>query len=468
MKNPILAVTLLLLVTGAAQAQVPRLISHQGDLTSGGLPVPDGDYPMTFRIYDAPVGGAALHTETQPAVVVRGGVFSVILGVFEPLTLAFDVPCWLGVQVGSDPEMSPRVALTSAPYALSLALPFEGSLPSPSPVLPAVQIVGDGPGEALRVTGAVEAGIRDGLRAEIRSFPGEGTRALVADGTTEYGFMRLEEGAGPQLALFDDPVSMTGAFLDCPLTGAGEPTLTLNGTGGVVQLGVLAEDNVLPPESLSPDALLDEAGVASRSAPTQQALTSSLMVLDSITIMCPSAGYVLAIGTCQTLVQHDAGGTSSAIFGVSDNPAQLPQNQDVAVRLETGFPSGNYIFPVQVHRLFNAVEGPTTFYLLGQEGSANHYQAGRAKLSAVYLPSAYGVIAAASAGAEPGADTPAAVNHPQSGAGATDLEQAAVRLTQARATDERNMHLERLKQAKEAAAERATRLRSHARGEGRR
>jgi hypothetical protein len=47
-------------------------------------------------------------------------VYSVALGTVTPLTPNFDVPYWLGVTVGTGVEMQPRMALTAAPYALSL------------------------------------------------------------------------------------------------------------------------------------------------------------------------------------------------------------------------------------------------------------------------------------------------------------------------------------------------------------
>ena len=45
--------------------------------------------------------------ERPQNVIVSGGIYSVILGSVSTLTpLAFDVPYWLGVRVGSDAEMT--------------------------------------------------------------------------------------------------------------------------------------------------------------------------------------------------------------------------------------------------------------------------------------------------------------------------------------------------------------------------
>ena len=45
----------------AAMATVPQTLSYQGLLKdAGGTIVPNGDYGITFRIYNVPAGGAPL------------------------------------------------------------------------------------------------------------------------------------------------------------------------------------------------------------------------------------------------------------------------------------------------------------------------------------------------------------------------------------------------------------------------
>lgn len=104
-------------------AQIPRQISYQGFITGpGGQPIADGTHTLELRIYDAPTGNGALHAETQ-VVRTQGGIFSAILGISTPFasSLAFDRQYWLGVSVDGTPEMTPRTAFTSAPYALNSA-----------------------------------------------------------------------------------------------------------------------------------------------------------------------------------------------------------------------------------------------------------------------------------------------------------------------------------------------------------
>ena len=110
----------------SAYAQAPRLIGHQGLLTNAaGIPVLDASRSMTFTLYDKPTAGTPQWTETKSVATV-GGVFNTNLGDATPLeTVSFSDSLWLGVKVESDAEILPRTLLTSAPAALSLAMPFK-------------------------------------------------------------------------------------------------------------------------------------------------------------------------------------------------------------------------------------------------------------------------------------------------------------------------------------------------------
>jgi hypothetical protein len=107
-------------VGGVAEAQVPNKINYQGKLTdSAGQPI-NATVSVVFHLYNVASGGSALYTETQ-TVTVANGLFNVAIGSVTPLGLPFDVPYYLGVKVGTDPEMTPRQAVLSGPYALQAA-----------------------------------------------------------------------------------------------------------------------------------------------------------------------------------------------------------------------------------------------------------------------------------------------------------------------------------------------------------
>jgi hypothetical protein len=87
---------------------------------SDGNAVDDGFYVFTFKLYNSASGGTALWTEIQPELEIANGIYTTILGTVTALNLPFNTDYYLGVTVGTAPEISPRQQLTTAPYALSL------------------------------------------------------------------------------------------------------------------------------------------------------------------------------------------------------------------------------------------------------------------------------------------------------------------------------------------------------------
>lgn len=130
----IVFVGVLLMMTMApffGYAEVPLQINYQGYLTDlNGDPVADGDYTISFSIYNVPTDGDALWGESQ-TVAVRKGVYNVILGQLgnELNPAHFDGQLYLGVTVAPDTdEMTPRQLLTSVPFAIRAGGVPEGFL----------------------------------------------------------------------------------------------------------------------------------------------------------------------------------------------------------------------------------------------------------------------------------------------------------------------------------------------------
>ena len=103
-------------------------IGSQGVLrTQGGGPVVDGNYVMVFSLYENEAAKATLWQEVQLKVVVGGGLFATALGAEggkSPLAddfFAQHPQPWLGVAVGSDPELprQPLWMVPTATYAVS-------------------------------------------------------------------------------------------------------------------------------------------------------------------------------------------------------------------------------------------------------------------------------------------------------------------------------------------------------------
>ena len=98
-------------------------INFQGKLVnpSTGTNVADGTYSIVFSIYSVSTAGTAIWTETQTPTVTNG-IFQVNLGGPTPLPGAIDFNTsniYLGVKVGADAEMLPRIQFTAVPQAFN-------------------------------------------------------------------------------------------------------------------------------------------------------------------------------------------------------------------------------------------------------------------------------------------------------------------------------------------------------------
>ena len=103
---------------GAESITIPQMLSYQGKLTdTSGVPVPNGDYSVAFKLYTVPTGGSPFWSETQ-SVTTKSGLFSVLLGSVTPIGSIPDAGAlYLGMAVGGGAELAPRVRIVSAAYA---------------------------------------------------------------------------------------------------------------------------------------------------------------------------------------------------------------------------------------------------------------------------------------------------------------------------------------------------------------
>lgn len=120
--------TALMVVVAALSAMAgSSTVTYQGMLRLPvGIPVGDGDYELSFSLWDAETAGNDLWTEGHPLVPVRSGMFSVQLGANEAFGALFEDhdALWLEVvvDIGDGPEVyGPRMPFTSAPYAMHAA-----------------------------------------------------------------------------------------------------------------------------------------------------------------------------------------------------------------------------------------------------------------------------------------------------------------------------------------------------------
>lgn len=112
-----------------AATGINQELNYQGTLKdAAGNTVADGSYDMVFKLYTASSGGSPIWTGTYTAangnaVTVTKGLFTVLLGSGTGNSLSgvnFNQDTlYLGITVGTDAEMTPRLRVGSAAYAFN-------------------------------------------------------------------------------------------------------------------------------------------------------------------------------------------------------------------------------------------------------------------------------------------------------------------------------------------------------------
>jgi hypothetical protein len=199
-------------------ASAPGAIPIQGRLTSAsGAPL-NGTYTVTFRLYDDASAATALCSDIHP-VAVQNGLFS------DYMDHCYDdvngQKLWLGVQVESDPEMTPRQVIYPVPYALSLV-----------------------PGAMISTSGY------PALHVESTSSSGRALRAYAsATSGTNYGVVGASSSPNGYGGYFYDDANGTGVYVrgNPGVLGEGYGPLGANGVvgrAGAFGAGVKGEGNM--------------------------------------------------------------------------------------------------------------------------------------------------------------------------------------------------------------------------------
>lgn len=230
----------------ASYASVPHLLNYQGRLTdSAGAPL-NGSYQITFRIYDAESGGNLLWEEAQ-SVVISQGVFAVLLGSVVNLNLAFDIPYFLEIKVGSE-VMSPRQRITSSGYAINA----ENGIPKGGIIMWSGLVANIPSGWALCDGANGTPNLSDKF---IKGIPNSTTNPGVIGGTS----IHTHDAGGYTLPNHSHTVPLSGhstySYGPAGVIGGSIPghehqitsTITTSGSGTGAVIGTSANTNSLPP-----------------------------------------------------------------------------------------------------------------------------------------------------------------------------------------------------------------------------
>jgi len=104
---------LFILTIAASVSAIPQTINIHGKLSNSSGSI-EGTHETTFNIYSSQTGGISLYQKIIDVTTSTSGIYSAIL---TDINLDFSEQYYLGITIENDEEMSPRVNLTSSPYA---------------------------------------------------------------------------------------------------------------------------------------------------------------------------------------------------------------------------------------------------------------------------------------------------------------------------------------------------------------
>ena len=323
---------------------IPKQIDYQGVLkTAAGGTVPDGNYPMTFNIYDDPTGGAALWTETQ-TIAVANGMFSAHLGSVTPITgVSFDGVRYLGITLGAEPELAPRTMFTPSPYSFM----------------------------SMNVVDNTVVKSLNGIKDDV---------TLVA---------------GTNITL-----TPSGNNLTINASGGGGGTVTQVNTGVGLTGGPINTTGTIsiPNDGVASSMIIDEPGLAEVRNSTTHSLAgiTTMTSIATISITIPAAGYIVLEGKSIAWLAGVTGQNQLYMQIDDTEGGSITSTYWTKAGLGAYVSTANCFFPVSCQRIFSRSAGTYTFYLEAQSVTGNAAGATTnlytTQLRAIFYPTAYGDI----------------------------------------------------------------------------
>lgn len=207
----------------APQAEAPKVafgdsIPIQGRLTNASGVALNGNFDMTFTVYDAATAGTNLCSDGPKSVAVTSGLFNSTVdncggggGTFG----LGDVQRFLGIKVGTDSEMTPRQPIYAVPYAQGLMTPLIVSGTSSSAIL---TVSNSGTGRAAHFSadvsqnrsnnGIPKAGVNANCAGASSSIPRQFNTTTAAGGITAS----IATGGGTGLCTIDFGFTITDRY----------------------------------------------------------------------------------------------------------------------------------------------------------------------------------------------------------------------------------------------------------------
>jgi len=224
MRNSAVALLSTLLLASSVFA-FPSLLSLDGFLTNSSGAALNGSFSFVFSLYNVSSGGSALWTESQ-TLSVSSGRLNALLGSVSALSIPFDQDYYLGINVNSDGEMSPRYRVAASAYSYTA-----------KNLAPGANASGD-----FYVSGnaSIGAGLKFGDTSSVCDSSSRGTMKFVSGGSeaadSVYQCMKKSGGIYSWVLIKSGGLSATGGTIT-EVGGYRIHTFTSSGTFTVSEGG---------------------------------------------------------------------------------------------------------------------------------------------------------------------------------------------------------------------------------------
>jgi len=417
-----LALLCLAVTSSAGAADVPQLINVQGKLTDAvGDPVADGPHSVTFSIYDVASGGTALWSEPR-TVQTTDGLFNILLGesVDFPASLFDDTLLWLGMKVGTDPEMTPRQRLTTAPYsfrssgaAVGGGWADDGNIVRLETSTDSVGIGTASPSARLHVVESNGTAVQafsnggTGAAAGLYAYSDTWHAVLGINSNSNAAIMGRNDGSGPGIKGQNQGTgpaitgyASSGNLLE--LYNTPGPNLRFSiSNDGYVQADSTIESTSggfkFPDGTVQTTAATDEPGIAQgivKSTLVDVAGELSMIDIVTVTISIPAPGYVVV----EASGQANFGGTISPNYMACQIDSTAGGSNDLDYYHMVGFstpPNVDVIWlPISMRRTYyesSAGSHTYRFEAMDKTGYGAKY-IWNPVITATYFPTSYGSV----------------------------------------------------------------------------
>ena len=411
---PILSLTMLFFAPTDVLSQIPRNILYQGTLTdNNGNLVPDGTYFIRLRIWSDSISNDISFEKWNSniqAFEIAGGILESHLGAqpMPPLpngVFENDTNLFLGMTIGTSPELRPRIKFAAVPYAYK-ALVADTSAVAMSLTPNAVTGINVVDG-SLSLVELSQSGANSG---DIIKWNGS-QWSPSSDSGSNGDITGISVGTG--LAGGGDSGSV---FIYIPPDGILSIHLATNSVGGTelapnsVGTTHIAPGSVgtsdLAPSSVGTSEIIDnsifgvdvvdEPGLAqNRSADTINLDNLVMVDLAVVSITIPASGFIFLSGRANFRM-YGAISNNLAYLQIDQNQGGTEIGGSFSVAGFSSYPtSGDHFFTGNCQRTYFKSAGTHTFRLEARKitSSAQSFcEAFSPILTALYLPTSYGPV----------------------------------------------------------------------------